>query len=118
MSDNKWKGNDGEAPMKPKDDGMGLMGSGINMRELGYGYALSVSDVEKVDQFRRMHRPNYSDADAAKKIRGGAAKKDLELGHSPMNVFFEYVTNIDGYWTCTHLVIQFEDVVGVLDALH
>ena len=119
MNLNEWRGRKGEMPTKPKDEGQGLMGSGVNSREFGYGWKLSAAELEVVNAFRRTHRPNYADVDAATKVRGGSRKKDIETdGDSPFSVLFEYGTNGDGYWTYDHMVLQLEDVVDVLDAIY
>lgn len=114
----EWKGVNGKVPMKPKDDGLGLMGSGVNMRELGYGNVLSDEGRRIVNEFRRTHRPHYVDVDAAKKIKGGSKKKDFVKDESPFNVIFEYGNSAECYWTYDHMIYQLEDIVDVLDALH
>ena len=53
MSTMAWKGIDGKAPMRPKDDGMGLMGSGVNMRDLGYGKVLLAKELKIVNSFSK-----------------------------------------------------------------
>ena len=113
----EWRGKDGKGPMIQKDDGLGLMGSGFNCRELGYGYQLSEEQLTKVNEFRRTHRPLYADEDAAKKVKGGPEKKDLDPDKSPFSVLFEYGASSEGYWTYDHMVLQTEDIVDVLDAL-
>ena len=85
----EWRGRKGEMPTKPKDEGQGLMGSGVNAREFGYGWKLSAAELEVVNAFRREHRPNYADVDAATKVRGGSRKKDIEtVDDSPFSVLY------------------------------
>ena len=48
----EWRGRKGEMATKPKDQGQGLMGSGINAREFGYGWKLSAEELDVVNTFR------------------------------------------------------------------
>jgi hypothetical protein len=48
--------------------------------------------------------------------RGTATKQPLET--SPFIVHFEYGTNVEGYWTYNHMVMQFEDCVDMLTVLY
>ena len=64
----EWKGINGESPMKPKDDGMGLMGLGVNTHGIGFGKQLSDEGLKTINEFCKIHRPHYMDKDTAKKI--------------------------------------------------
>eukprot|EP00986_Skeletonema_menzelii_P015903 scaffold12932_cov97-Skeletonema_menzelii.AAC.1 len=47
----------------------------------------------------------------------GKTSKDF-LKESPFAVMFDYGTNSEGYWTYDRMVLQLEDCIDVLDALH
>ncbi len=51
MSLMEWRGRKGETPQKPKDEGQGVMCSGVNCRELGYGKQLTAEELEQVNLF-------------------------------------------------------------------
>jgi len=58
------------------------------------------------------------DEDAAKLVQSQPQKKDLPEGTSPFVQFFDYGQNLQGYWTYEWMVIQLEDCIDVLQALH
>ena len=70
-----WLGRGGKQPLRPKDDGMGLMVSAMKGRELGFGYKLTAEELAKVNEFRTNERTTYMDQDAAKKVHGTATVK-------------------------------------------
>jgi hypothetical protein len=105
-----WTMPDGQKPIIPKDEGLGVMLSGIVSRELGFGLKVSHEDLQKVNKYRA--NKSYSDVLAAMEKRGTTTKQPLET--SPFIVEFEYGANAEGYWTYDHMVLQFEDCVDHL----
>ena len=79
-----WTAPDGQKAMIPKNEGLGVMISAFVSCEFGFGMHISPEDLEKINQKRE--RTNYSDEDAAKKIRGNSLKAPLTL--SPFVVEF------------------------------
>jgi hypothetical protein len=109
-----WTAPDGTKPMIPKDDGLGVMISAFVSREFGFGFFISVEDLAKVNKARE--NKQYSDGEAARKVRGNTRKGALT--QSPFVVEFEYGTNNQGYWDYDHMVLQFEDCADVASTLH
>ena len=101
--------------MIPKDEGLGVMISTFCSHAFGFGYYISLEDLEKVNKKRE--RTKYSDEDAAKKIRGNSSMK-ADLTDSPFVVEFEYGANNQGYWDYDHMIIQFEDCINVVKTLY
>jgi DNA-binding transcriptional regulator YhcF (GntR family) len=110
-----WCAPDGQRPMTPKDEGLGVMISAFVSREFGFGYSLTLEDLAKVNEKRLGQK--YSDEDAAKKIRGNSSNK-IGLTESPFVVEFEYGAHNQGYWDYDHMIIQFEDCIDVVKTLH
>jgi hypothetical protein len=92
---------DGQKSMIPKDKGLGVMISAFVSREFGFGFYISLEDLEKVNKEREGKK--YSDEDAAKKVLGNSFKAPLTK--SPFVVEFEYVANNQGYWDYDHMII-------------
>ena len=67
-----------------------------------------------VNEFRRGKK--YVDQQAARDKLGSADKKDLK--DSPFVREFEYGANNDGYWQYEWMVLQLEDCVDVVKAIH
>jgi hypothetical protein len=109
-----WTMPDGQKPIIPKDEGLGVMVSGIVSREFGFGLKLSHEDLQKVNEYRE--GKDYSDVLAAMEKRGTVKKQPLQS--SPFVVEFEYGANAEGYWTYDHMVLQFEDCVDVVTVLY
>ena len=112
-----WVGVKGELPIIPKDEGFGIMVSAFQSREFGFGFALTLDNLKAVNEFRTLHRPNYTETESAIKILGNAKKKDLS--ESPFVKYFEYGygQGKEGYWTYDHMAIQFEDCVDCIQCL-
>jgi len=70
-----WVGVKGELPIIPKDEGFGIMVSAFQSREFGFGFALTLDNLKAVNEFRTLHRPNYTETESAIKILGNAKKK-------------------------------------------
>ena len=83
---------DGQKSMIPKEEGLGVMISAFVLRELGFGYFISMEDLDKVNKKREGN--HYSDEEAAKKIKGNTMKAPLIK--SPFVVEFEYGANNQG----------------------
>jgi hypothetical protein len=67
-----WTMPDGQKPIIPKDEGLGVMVSGIVSREFGFGLKVSHEDLQKVNEYRA--NKSYSDVLAAMEKRGTATK--------------------------------------------
>lgn len=113
----EWQGRNGEMPTKPKDEGQGLMASGITGRELGYGYKPTPEELVKINDFRRMYRPHYADAEAATKVYGTSKKKDITVEDWDNSYLFEYGGADGSYWTYDRSVLQLENLADIVDAL-
>jgi hypothetical protein len=109
-----WTTPDGQKPIIPKDEGLGVMLSAFVSREFGFGMKLTVEDLRQVNEYRE--GKHYSDRLAALEKRGMSDKKPL--ASSPFVVEFEYGINTEGYWTYDHMVLQMEDCADVLNVLH
>ena len=109
-----WTAPDGQKSMIPKDEGLGVMISAFVSREFGFGYFISIEDLEKVNKKRE--GKHYSDELASKKIKGNTMKAPLT--ESPFVVEFEYGANNQGYWDYDHMIMQFEDCIDVVTTLH
>jgi hypothetical protein len=75
---------------------------------------LSDEDLAKVNAYRK--DKNYRDKDAATYIHGKAEKRPLDS--TPFNRELQYGSNLDGYWCYEHMVLQLEDCIDVLQAIH
>ena len=111
-----WLGRGGKQPLRPKDEGMGLMASAMKCRDFGFGYTLTEDQIQKTNKFRKEQRPNYPDKAASTKVYGSEKKPDLKT--SPFLTIFDYGKNADGYWTYDRMVCQLVDCIDVLDALY
>jgi hypothetical protein len=109
-----WTTRDGQRPLIPKDEGLGVMLSAFVSREFGFGMKLSVEDLRQVNEYRE--GKHYSDRLAATEKRGTSQKKPLKS--SPFVVEFEYGINTEGYWTYDHMVLQMEDCADVVTVLY
>jgi hypothetical protein len=112
-----WVKRDGQRAMSPKDDGLGLMASSFKSREFGFGFRdMTAEDFEKVNKFRKDHRPKYQDEITATFVLGSPFKPDLS--ESPFHKLFEYGIQAEGYWSYNKMVVQLEDIIDNLDALY
>jgi hypothetical protein len=53
ISSKTWIGPDGERNIAPKDDGLGVMISGFQSREFGFGVAVSDEQLKEVNEKRK-----------------------------------------------------------------
>jgi len=113
-----WNGPKGEKAIIPKDEGYGIMVSAFQSREFGYGQRLTENELAIVNEFRRRHRPNYTEVESALKIMGTVEKECLK--QSPFSIFFQYGAGDgkEGYWTYDHMCLQFEDCVDCIESLY
>jgi hypothetical protein len=109
-----WTSPDGEKPIIPKDEGLGVMISAFVSREFGFGMALSPAQLLAVNLKRRGKK--YMDEAAAKAKKGSEFKKDLL--DSPFVVEFEYRVNGSGYWQYEWMMCQLEDCLDVVTVLY
>ena len=103
-----------EVPLISKDEGAGVMISAFQSREFGFSLELSDEDLAKVNAYRK--DKNYRDKDAATYIHGKAEKRPLDS--TPFYRELQYGSNLDGYWCYEHMVLQLEDCIDVLQAIH
>ena len=99
----------------PKDEGAGVMISGFQSREFGFGLEMTAEDLRRVNEAREGQ--NYTDELAAKAVNKGSAAKP-KLDHSPFVETFQYGASAEGYWTYDRMVLQVEDVVDCLKVLY
>jgi hypothetical protein len=109
-----WISPDGQKPVIPKDEGLGVMISAFVLREFRFGMKLADADLQKVNEYRQ--GKHYSDRSAAMFKRGSSARQPFE--NSPFVVEFEYGANSEGYWTYDHMILQFGDCIDVVKVLY
>ena len=109
-----WSTPDGQTPVIPKDDGLGVMISAFVSREFGFGMQLSPEQLEEVNRKRRGE--TYQDKEASTKVNGNNRKTPLKI--SPFMIEFEYGANCQGYWDYDRMVPQVEDCIDVLKTLY
>jgi len=109
-----WKAPNGETVLIPKDDGQGVMISGFQCREFGFGMPLTKNELTLVNTYRA--NTKYADEKAAISLRGTADKQPLK--ETPFVREFEYGANNEGYWSYEHMVLQMEDCLDVMRVLY
>ena len=114
LSKKSWYGPNGEAALLRKEEGLGIMLSGLMSREFGWGFPMSPEQLAMVNQ-KRLNE-NYLYAQSVIKKRGNAAKPPLST--SPFVLEFEYGINAQGYWSYEHMVMQLEDCIDCLTVLY
>ena len=107
----------GERRLHPKDEGYGVMISAFESREFGFGYPLTATDLQTVNEYRNRHR-NYVDKEAANAILRRTTKMPITFASNPFCQQFEYGASAEGYWNYERMVIQLEDCADILKALH
>jgi hypothetical protein len=50
LSKKTWYGSNGEAALLPKEEGLGIMLSGLMSRDLGWGFPMSPEQLQMVNQ--------------------------------------------------------------------
>jgi hypothetical protein len=63
--------------MVSKDEGYVMMMSGFQSHEFGFVLKVSVPELERINSWRRMHRPCYNEIDSCKKVGTSETKKDF-----------------------------------------
>jgi hypothetical protein len=113
FSDKCWSGPGGERPLVPKEDGTGVMVSGIQSREFGFGFReITAEELSEINKERA--GKCYADENAAYKVLGSKLKDVLMEGDNPFIRYFQFGANNEGYWSYEHLIVQMEDCVDVL----
>eukprot|EP00957_Ditylum_brightwellii_P015824 1191877-Ditylum_brightwellii.AAC.1 len=74
----EWRDQDEKLPMKPKDDGLGILGSGVSSYKIGYGKELLDNKLKDMNHFYHVHRPHYTDKAVTKSILGDALKNAIK----------------------------------------
>ena len=103
----QWVDPNGRRAIMPKTNGAGVMISGFQSRELGWGIPINEEQLRKINANRA--NEEYFDKEAAIAVYGTAKKKKLEA--SPGIVHFRYGSQQDGWWTGNHTILQLEDVI-------
>ena len=114
LPNRQWVGPNGERPLTPKDDGIGIMYSCFISREFGLFQHLTQAELDKINTKRRGSK--YKDSHAIKRLRGTDDKKDLKS--SPFVRTLDYGVNAEGYWGYDNIAEQFEDCVDALKTLY
>ena len=116
MNKKCWYGPNSEFWVRPKDDGSGIMISGFQLYEFGFGFPNFESNKQNINAYRK--NKFYHDKEAAATIKKNHKKSDLL--EDPFVRFFEYgnVEGKEGYWTYEHMVLQLEDCLDVLYSIH
>jgi hypothetical protein len=109
-----WTGPNGEIPIVPKDEGMGIMISAFQCREFGFGLPIEEEQLKTINATREGQK--YKDEVAAKQKRGSEQKTPLTS--SPFAHEFRYGANEQGYWCYDHMVLQLEDCRDCLRVLY
>jgi hypothetical protein len=77
---------------------------------LGFEY---ITDEKTI---RKWHIQMRDTNNAATHVNGNPCKPDLTV--SPFHRLFDYGTQAEGYWSYNRMVLQLEDIIDCLDALH
>eukprot|EP00978_Attheya_sp_CCMP212_P012664 scaffold31668_cov55-Attheya_sp.AAC.5 len=103
----------GHFKLTPKDDGSGIMVSGLQSREFGFGFPLFASIKDRVNKYRRGKK--YKDFDAAAKVMKQEEKAKL-VETDTFVCLFEYgnVEGKEGSWSYDNMILQLEDCIDVL----
>mmetsp|Transcript_383 Transcript_383/g.861 ORF Transcript_383/g.861 Transcript_383/m.861 type:complete len:956 (-) Transcript_383:398-3265(-) len=109
----QWVDPNGRRALMPKTQGVGIMISGFQSRELGWGIPITKDQLVQINANRA--REEYFDKEAALAVYGTTKKKPLES--SPGIVKFPYGKE-NGYWTGRHMNLQTEDVIDVVKVTH
>ena len=109
-----WVGPNGKTPLVPKSDGQGLMVSAFVSREYGFGWDLTKSQLKLVNKYRE--KQTYCDEKAALEKLGKIEKDKLKT--SPFKRQIDYGAMKDGYWTYEDMIVQVEDCIDCLKAIH
>ena len=111
-----WKGPNGQRPLLPKDEGLGIMLSAFVCREYGLIHEITDDLLQRVNATRAGKK--YYDEEAAKEVYGDATKPEIKSDNLPFLTYFEYGENKEGYWNYNRMVCQLEDVIDVLKEMH
>ncbi|KAK1743974.1 hypothetical protein QTG54_005571 [Skeletonema marinoi] len=109
----QWVDPNGRRALMPKTQGVGIMISGFQSRELGWGIPITKEQLVQINANRA--REEYFDKEAALAVYGTTKKKPLES--SPGIVKFPYGKE-NGCWTGRHMNLQTEDVIDVVKVTH
>ena len=113
FSPKSWTGTYGEILLIPKDEGIGIIISDFQSKELGFEFAwdnLSDADLKRIIDFRS--EKSSMDKYTAKLLQNGITlKKYLSREDNHFVVLFDYgnSNNKQRYWSYDHLVLQMED---------
>ena len=91
-----------------KYEGCGIMISALQYREFGFGYPLTVPDLQKINEYCDL-QPKYVDTEAATTILGHTHKEPITMGRNTFFRDFEYGTSAEVYWAYERMVLQIED---------
>jgi hypothetical protein len=109
-----WLVPEGEQPITPKDDGLGVMILAMQSQEFGYRMVLTPDELHHVNAVWLWQK--YKDDQATMKKRGMVDKQPLTM--SLFALEFEYGASAEGYWTYNSMVLQLledcDDVVATL----
>jgi hypothetical protein len=100
-------------PSIPKDNGQGIIDSGFQSREFGFGVQLNNNELLLANNYRMGKK--YCNKKAARNIRG--TEKKQALTRSPFVKQLEYGSNNEGYWNYDHMVVQMEDCIDMMTVL-
>ncbi len=75
LTNKHWTGPNGEKAISPKDEGLGIMISAFQSRELGFGMKITEEDLARINRYRE--GKEYIDVDAAKTKRRTTKKHHL-----------------------------------------
>ena len=116
FSNKSWKSPSGAAPLLPKSVGEMYMVSGFQSREFGLGnkQALTEEVLKRINEKRQGKK--YKSKDDANLLFNSELKPPLE--DDPTLRFFRSGRNCDGFWTSSHMKIQVEDIIDVLQELY
>ena len=104
---------DGQASLRSKGMGVGVMVSSFNSYQFGFGMKITNEQLTSVNTHR--NGQNYVE-EAATFLNGSAAKPPLS--ESPFLRLLEHGQGKDGYWTYNHMVLQLEDVIDCMTVLY
>ena len=98
----------------PKSEQQGLMISGFVSHEYGFGWSLSKNQLQLINKFCQGKR--YIDEKSATSKFGKAEKDPLITSLFVREL--QYGAELEGYWSYEDMIVQVEDCLDCLIAIH
>ena len=112
MNKKCWYNKNGQFKCWPKDDGSGIMCSGYQSREYGFGLTLFQKHKDAVNTYRS--GTHYNDEEAENTINKSPLKPPLTIDPFVRMLKYGNSEGKEGYWSYYHMIIQFEYFLDML----